>query len=105
MTKTELQSQIIFLVGELQRLRKGYNKLSEEAFNDRTNKLKFYEMWIKADERAGRYGGLLVAIYQIIHTKEDDVDYYDAIHQLIDDWYDEEIIKYGEENITQRKPF
>lgn len=94
MTRKELQSQIIFLERELQRLRKGYNKLSKEAFNDRTNKLKFYEMWRKADERAGRYGGLLVAIYEIIHApKEEDVDYYYAIHQLIDDWYESEIIK------------
>ena len=53
---------------------------------------KFYEMWIKADERAERYGGVLIAIHDIVHAKEDDVDYYDAIHQLIDDWYDEEVI-------------
>lgn len=94
MTKKELQAQINFLVSELERLRKGYNKLSGEAFNDRMNKNKFYGMWRKADEKAERYGGLLVTIYDIIHAKkEDDVDYYDTIHQLIDDWYDEEIIK------------
>ena len=51
-------------------------------------------MWLKSDEKAERYGGLLVTIYEIIHAKrEDDVDYYDAIHQLIDDWYESEIIK------------
>ena len=48
----------------------------------------------KADEKAERYGGLLATIYEIIHASvEDDVDYYDAIHQLIDDWYDSEITK------------
>lgn len=31
MTKKELQEQINFLVSELQRLRGGYNKLSDEA--------------------------------------------------------------------------
>ena len=94
MTKKELQAQINFLVSELQRLREGYSKLSDEAFNDRINKNKFYRMWRKADEKAERYGGLLCAIYDTIHApKEDDVDYYDVIHQLIDDWYDEEIIK------------
>lgn len=94
MTEKELQAQINFLVSELEHLRKGYNKLSDEAFNDRMNKNKFYEMWRKADEKSERYGGLLVTIYEIIHSpKEDDVDYYDDIHQLIDDWYDEEIIK------------
>lgn len=94
MTKKELQAQINFLVSELERLRKGYNKLSDEAFNDKMNKNKFYEMWRKADDKAERYGGLLVTIYEIIHApKEDDVDYYDAIHQLIDDWHEQEIIK------------
>ncbi len=94
MTKKELQAQINFLISELEHLRKGYNKLSEEALNDRLNKNKFYGMWRKADEKAERYGGLLTAIYEIIHAPaEDDVDYYDAIHQLIDDWYEEEIIK------------
>lgn len=94
MTKKELQAQINFLVSELQRLRKGYNKLSDEAFNDRINKNKFYEMYQKADEKAERYGGLLITIYEIIHAKQDDnYDYYDVIHQLIDGWYEEEIIK------------
>lgn len=94
MTKKELQAQINFLISELRGLREGYNKLSDEAFNDRINKNKFYGMWRKSDEKAERYGGLLIAIYEIIHTKkEDDVDYYDAIHQLIDDWYESEIIK------------
>lgn len=94
MTKKELQAQINFLVSELEHLRKGYNKLSEEALNDRINKNKFYGMWRKSDDKAERYGGLLTAIYEIIHAKkEDNVDYYDAIHQLIDDWYESEIIK------------
>ena len=90
MTKKELQEQINFLVSELKRLREGYSKLSDEAFNDRLNKNKFYGMWRKADEKAERYGGLLCTIYYTIHAKaEDDVDYYDVIHQLIDDWYKE----------------
>ena len=94
MSKKELQAQINFLVSELQRLRNGYNKLSDEAFNDRTQKLRFYGMYQKADDKAERYGGLLSAIYDTIHAKkEDDVDYYDVIHTLIDNWYDEEIIK------------
>ena len=94
MTKEELQSQINFLVSELERLRNGYNKLSDEAFNDRTQKLRFYGMYQKADDKAERYGGLLATIYDTIHAKvEDDVDYFDVIHTLIDDWYDEEIIK------------
>ena len=94
MTRKELQEQIIFLVSELKKLREGYGKLSDEAFNDKINKNKFYEMWRKADERAGRYGGLLATIYDTIHAKvEDDVDYYDVIHQLIDDWYESEIVK------------
>lgn len=94
MTKEELQAQINFLASELKRLREGYSKLSDEAFNDRINKNKFYGMWRKADDKAERYGGLLVTIYEIIHAKkEDDVDYYDAIHQLIDDWYELEITK------------
>lgn len=92
MTKKELQEQINFLVSELQRLRGGYNKLSDEALNDRLNKNKFYGMWRKADEKAERYGGLLCTIYDTIHAKvEDEVDYYDVIHQLIDDWYEREI--------------
>ena len=93
MTKAELQAQINFLISELKILRDGYNKFSDEAFNERIDKNKFYGMWIKADERAERYGGVLIAIHDIIHAKEDDVDYYYAIHRLIDDWYDEEIIK------------
>lgn len=94
MTREKLQALIIFLVSELERLRNGYNKLSDEAFNDRTQKLRFYEMYQKADEKAGRYGGLLATIYDTIHAKvEDDVDYYDVIHQLIDDWYASEITK------------
>ena len=94
MTKKELQSQINFLVSELERLRNGYNKLSDEAFNDRINKNKFYGMWRKADDKAERYGGLLATIYDTIHAKvEDDVDYFDVIHTLIDDWYESEIIK------------
>lgn len=94
MTKKELQAQINFLVSELQRLRNGCNKLSDEAFNDRINKNKFYGMWKKADDKAERYGGLLVTIHEIIHDKkEDDVDCYDAIHQLIDDWHEQEVIK------------
>lgn len=94
MTKKELQAQINFLVSELEHLRNGYHKLSDEAFNDRINKNKFYGMWRKADEKAERYGGLLVTIYEIIHAKQDDnYDYYDVIHQLIDDWYEQEIIK------------
>ena len=52
MTKKELQAQINFLVSELKRLRNGYNKLSDEAFNDKINKNKFYGMWRKADEKA-----------------------------------------------------
>ena len=92
MTKKELQEQINFLVSELQRLRGGYNKLSDEALNDRLNKNKFYGMWRKADEKAERYGGLLVAIHEIIqaHYTGDDVD-YDAIRKLIDDWYESEM--------------
>lgn len=94
MTKKELQAQINFLVSELEHLRNGYHKLSDEAFNDRINKNKFYGMWRKADEKAERYGGLLVTIYEIIHAKQDDnYDYYDVIHQLIDDWHEQEIIK------------
>ncbi len=94
MTKEELQAQINFLVSELKRLREGYNKLSDEAFNARTSKNMFYEMWRKADDKAERYGGLLATIYDTIHAKvEDDVDYYDVIHQLIDDWYESEIVK------------
>ena len=94
MTIKELQAQINFLVSELEHLRNGYNKLSDESFNNIMSKNKFYEMWRKSDEKAERYGGLLVTIYEIIHAKrEDDVDYYDAIHQLIDDWYESEIIK------------
>ena len=91
MTKKELQEQINFLIDELKRLREGYSKLSVEEFNNRTQKLRFYGMWRKADEKAERYGGLLCTIYDTIHAKvEDDVDYYDVIHQLIDDWYEEE---------------
>ena len=94
MTKEELQAQINFLVSELERLRNGYNKLSDEAFNDRTQKLRFYGMYQKADEKAERYGGLLSTIYDTIHAKvEDDVDYFDVIHTLIDDWYESEITK------------
>lgn len=94
MTKKELQAQINFLVSELEHLRNGYHKLSDEAFNDRINKNKFYGMWRKADDKAERYGGLLVTIHEIIHTKQDDnYDYYDVIHQLIDDWHEQEIIK------------
>ena len=95
MTKKELQLQINFLVSELERLRKGYNKLSDEAFNDRTQKLRFYQMYRKADEKAERYGGLLVSIHEIIqaHYTGDDVD-YDAIRKLIDDWYESEITKW-----------
>lgn len=93
MAKKELQAQINFLISELKILRNGYNKLSDEAFNERIDKNKFYGMWIKADERAGRYGGVLIAIHDIIHAKEEDVDSYYAIHQLIDDWYESEIIK------------
>ena len=52
MTRKELQEQIIFLVSELKKLREGYSKLSDEAFNDKINKNKFYKMWRKADERA-----------------------------------------------------
>lgn len=88
MTKKELQAQINFLVSELERLRNGYNKLSDEAFNDRINKNKFYGMWRKADEKAERYGGLLVTIYGIVnaHYKGDDVD-CGAIRKLVVDWY------------------
>ena len=94
MTKKELQAQINFLISELERLRNGYNKLSDEAFNDKIDKIKYQRMCQKADEKAERYGGLLVTIHEIIHAKrEDDVDYYDAIHQLIDDWYESEITK------------
>jgi len=94
MTKKELQEQINFLVLELKRLREGYNKLSDEAFNDKINKVKFYGMWQKADDKAERYGGLLCTIYETIHAKvEDDVDYYDMIHELIDDWYESEVTK------------
>ena len=94
MTKKELQAQINFLVSELERLRNGYNKLSDESFNHQINKLNYSEMYRKAEDKAGRYGGLLITIYEIIHAKrEDDVDYYDAIHRLIDDWYESEITK------------
>ena len=94
MTKKELQAQINFLVSELERLRNGYNKLSDESFNDRINKNKFYGMWRKADDKVERYGGLLATIYDTIHARvEDDVDYYDVIHTLIDDWYESEITK------------
>lgn len=94
MTKKELQAQINFLVSELKRLREGYNKLSDEALNDRLNKNKFYGMWKKADEKAERCGGLLWTIHDTIHAKdEDEVDYYDVIHQLIHDWYESEITK------------
>lgn len=94
MTKKELQAKINFLVSELQRLRNGYEKLSEEAFNDRMNKNKFYGMLRKADDKAEKYCDLLLTIYDTIHARmEDDVDYYDVIHTLVDDWYDEEIIK------------
>ena len=88
MTKKELQELINFLVSELKILREGYNKLSDDASNDRLSKNKFYEMWRKADEKAEQYGGLLVAIHEIIqaHYTGDDVD-YDAIRKLIDDWY------------------
>lgn len=94
MTKKELQAQINFLVSELRGLRESYNKLSDEAFNDRINKNKFYGMWRKADEKSERYGGLLCTIYEIInaHYKGDDVD-CDAIRKLVVDWYDEEIVK------------
>ena len=60
MTKKELQELINFLVSELKRLREGYNKLSDEAFNNRMNKNKLYGMWRKADDKAERYGGLLL---------------------------------------------
>ena len=94
MTKKELQELINFLVSELKRLREGYNKLSDEAFNNRMNKNKFYGMCRKADDKAERYGGLLCTIYDTIHAKvEDDIDYYDVIHQLVDDWYESEITK------------
>lgn len=97
MNKKELQAQINFLVSELEHLRKGYNKLSEEAFNDRINKNKFYGMWRKADEKAERYGGLLFAIKDILNQEsvdEDDAVYrLDGITKLIDDWYEQEIIK------------
>ncbi len=51
-------------------------------------------MWRKADEKAERYGGLLVAIHEIIqaHYTGDDVD-YDAIRKLVDYWYESEITK------------
>jgi len=95
MTKKELQEQINFLVSELKRLREGYNKLSDEAFNDKINKDKFYKMYQKADEKAERYGGLLCTLYDTIHAKAggDDYDHYDVIYQLIDDWYEEEKLK------------
>ena len=94
MTKKELQAQINFLISELKRLREGYNKLSDEAFNDKMDKIKFHGMWRKADEKAEQYGGLLYTIYETIHAKvEDEVDYYDVIHQLIDDWHEQEIVK------------
>ena len=94
MTKKELQAQINFLIDELKKLSDAYKKLSDEAFNNRINKNKFYGMWRKADEKAERYGGLLCTIYDTIHAKtEDDVDYYDVILQLIDDWYESEITK------------
>ena len=93
MTKKELQAQINFLVDELKRLREGYNKLSDEATNDRKYKNKFYEMWREKAEKAERYGRLLCTIYDIIHAKaEDDVD-YDAIRKWIDNWYEREVTK------------
>ena len=97
MTKKELQAQINFLVSELKRLREGYSKLSDEAFNDRMNKNKFYGMWRKSDDKAERYGGLLFAIKDILNQEsvdEDDAVYrLDGITQLIDDWYEQEITK------------
>ena len=94
MTKKELQAQINFLVDELKRLRNGYSKLSDEAFNHQTNKLKFYGMYQKADEKAERYGGLLLELHSLIqpHYTGEDVD-YNAIRKLINDWYESEIIK------------
>ena len=97
MTKKELQAQINFIVSELKRLREGYNKLSDEAFNDKINKAKFYRMWQKSDEKAERYGGLLLAIKDILNQEsvdEDDAIYrLDGISQLIDNWYESEITK------------
>lgn len=94
MTKKELQAQINFLVDELKRLREGYSKLSNEAFNDRTQKLRFYGMYQKADEKAERYGGLLATLHELIqhHYTGEDVD-LSAIRKLIEDWYEREIIK------------
>ena len=83
MTEKELQTQINFLVSELKILREDYNKLSKA-------KNTFYEMWLKADEKAERYGGLLCTIYDTIHAK---VEKYDVIYQLVDDWYESEITK------------
>lgn len=97
MTKKEPQAQINFLISELERLRNGYNKLSDEAFNDKIDKIKYQGMWRKADEKAERYGGLLFAIKNILNQEsvdEDDAVYrLDGISRLIDDWYEEEIIK------------
>jgi len=94
MTKKELQEQINFLVSELKILRKGYNELSVEEFNNRTQKLRFYGMYQKADEKAERYGGLLVTLHQLIqhHYTGEDVD-LSAIRKLIEDWYESEILK------------
>ena len=97
MTKKELQAQINFLISELQRLREGYKKLSDEAFNDKIDKIKYQGMYRKADDKVERYGGLLFAIKDILNQEsidEDDAVYrLDGIAQLIDDWYKEEIIK------------
>lgn len=89
MTKKELQAQINFLVSELEHLRTGYNKLSDEAFNNLTQKLRFYVMYQKVDEKAERYGGLLHTLYEA--SKE--LDGMITICQLLDDWYEQEVIK------------
>ena len=47
MTEKELQTQNNFLVSELKILRDDYTKLSKA-------KNTFYEMWLKADEKAER---------------------------------------------------
>lgn len=65
MTKKELQEQINFLVSELKRLREGYNKLSVEEFNNRTQKLRFYGMYQKADEKAVKLGVKNIKVYLV----------------------------------------
>ena len=87
MTKKELQSQINFLVDELQKLSYAYKELRDEARENRLDRNLFREMWQEADEKAERYDELLGTIYDIIYSTEADMDYYYEIYKLINDWY------------------